>query len=43
MCGYTITARQDSFGKLYYLYDPPSPPDLGVEVSDGLGVEDEMK
>jgi hypothetical protein len=44
MCGYTITARQDSFGKYFYLYEPPEPPpDLGVSVSDGIGAEDKLR
>lgn len=42
LCGYTITARADSFNKVYYTYTPPKPPDLGISVNDGIGTEDKF-
>jgi len=38
-CGQTITARADSFGKIYYTY---SAPDLGASVEDGIGTQDKF-
>jgi len=42
ICGYSITARADSFGKIYYVYEQKKPPDLGISVSDGIGAEDKF-
>ena len=43
ICGYTIIGRQDFGGKYYYNYEITKPPDLGISVSDGVGIEDEVK
>lgn len=42
LCGYTVTARNDSHGKMYFLYHETAPPTLGISVSDGIGAEDKF-
>lgn len=42
LCGYTVTARSDSFGKMFYTYHQNKPPDLGISVQDGIGADDKF-
>ena len=44
VCGYSITEHFNAYTlKHSYEYKLMSPPDLGVSVSDGIGLKDEMK
>ena len=43
LCGFTVTARNDSNGKMFYTYHETNPPDLCVKVSDGIGAEDVVR